>query len=109
MKKKLCCLTILLGVFICLFYAPRIVFANGDIQINDENFPDKAFQSFVAGNFDTDNDWVLSTSELEAVTRIDIDYDFYSVSSLKGVEYFTKLQTLKVVYRIVMVVQKSVL
>ncbi|MBQ3347530.1 MAG: hypothetical protein IJG39_10625, partial [Synergistaceae bacterium] len=58
-----------------------------DVEINATNFPDDTFRSYVSSNFDTDDNGVLSDSEIEGVTTIDVNYS--GVSSLQGVEYFT--------------------
>ena len=63
-----------------------------DIAINETNFPDANFRTYVSANCDTDGSGTLSTSELAAVTSIDV-YN-KSISSLKGVEYFTSLTLL---------------
>ena len=50
---------------------------------------DAAFRSYVKGTFDTDGNGKLSPAEISLVTYIDV-CDM-GISSLKGVEYFTKL------------------
>ena len=64
-----------------------------DIAINEDNFPDEFFREYVAGDFDSNQDGVLSSSEAAAVTSMT---DLYgeNISSLKGIEYFTNLQYL---------------
>ena len=73
---------------------------SGDIEINEENFPDPIFRKFVERyeNFPRDNK--LSQSELAAVTRIDCSpsygaTDDEKIKSLKGIEYFTSLEYLR--------------
>lgn len=64
-----------------------------DIAINEDNFPDDFFREYVAGDFDSNQDGVLSSSEAAAVTSMT---DLYgeNISSLKGIEYFSNLQYL---------------
>lgn len=64
-----------------------------DIVINEDNFPDDFFREYVAGDFDSNQDGVLSSSEAAAVTSMT---DLYgeNISSLKGIEYFSNLQYL---------------
>ena len=65
--------------------------ANGDVEINDKNFPDEAFRNYVK-NFDIVGDRYLSKDELDRVTDISINNK--SVSSLKGIEHFKNLTKL---------------
>ena len=71
-------------------------FINLGIKIDDVNFPDERFQDFVR-QFDTDHDGFytydyLSQKELDAVQKLDIIN--YSITSLKGIEFFTALTDL---------------
>ena len=78
----------------CLPLNPIASYANGDVEINDKNFPDKNFRKYVKRNFDKNPcDGKLSKDELDKVTEISIEKK--SVSSLKGIEHFTKLTELK--------------
>ncbi|MGN0620632.1 MAG: leucine-rich repeat domain-containing protein, partial [Porcipelethomonas sp.] len=66
--------------------------AEGDVAINDENFPDETFRKYVQ-SFDTvGNDNILSAEEIAAVTSINVSSK--EISDLKGIEYFTALETL---------------
>ena len=56
--------------------------------IRDENF-----RSYVSTNFDKNGDGWLLPSEIAAVTEIDVSSK--SISSLKGIEYFTALTSLR--------------
>ena len=69
------------------------------VEINETNFPDANFREFIKENFDTDGDGVLSAEEIAAVTSIILSEDGMHgittvVSDLKGIEYFTELETL---------------
>lgn len=59
------------------------------IKVNEKNFPDANFRSYVSKNFDKDSDGILSEEEISAVTSIDVFY--CGISSLKGIEFFTEL------------------
>lgn len=67
-------------------------YAAGEVTINETNFPDAAFRSYVKDSFDTDQNGILSQSERNAVT--DIDCAYRGISSMKGLEYFTALESL---------------
>ena len=83
MKKLLC----VLG-FVLMFTSQAIA----DVAVNAANFPDDRFREYVS-KFDKDNNGVLSDEEVAAVTQIDVGYA--NIYSLKGIEYFTALTTLK--------------
>ena len=74
--------------------------AEGDVAINETNFPDKNFRDYVSENFDTDKNRVLSQSECDNVGKIDISQSVYTednskkVKSLKGIEHFKNLDEL---------------
>ncbi len=79
-------------------YAPHKSDENGictycrQIIIDEKNFPDATFRSYVSENFDTDNSGTLSEEEIGNVTEIDVNG--LSISSLKGIEFFTSLEVL---------------
>ena len=64
---------------------------DGVVYINSTNFPDDAFRSAINSN-DINRDGKLTTTERKNVTQLQV----YSsgINSLKGIEYFTKLQAL---------------
>lgn len=70
-----------------------------DITIDDTNFPDNEFRTYVSSNCDTDGDGVLSAAEIAAVTEIHCAVNGSahsgSITSLKGVEFFTALEELE--------------
>ena len=77
-------------VFVNLFVSP--VWAEpGDVKIDETNFPDPIFRQYVR-RFDKNGDNKLSQAELDAVDDINVDSD--DISSLKGLEHFTKLKVL---------------
>ena len=85
MKLKFLCL--LLAVF-----SLTVSEAFADVNINSTNFPDKNFREIVSADFDTDQDGILSESEIEAVTEINVSNK--NIARLNGIEFFTKLQIL---------------
>ena len=64
-----------------------------NVAIDSNNFPDAVFRTYVLDNFDTmGSDGILNTTELEAVTAIDVHE--FGITNLKGIEHFSKLETL---------------
>ena len=64
----------------------------GDVAINEVNFPDPNFRSFITKEFDEDKNDVLSVSEINRIT--DMHASKKSISSLKGIEFFPKIERL---------------
>lgn len=86
-----------LGIALCismvLSMTPPASFAEtGATAINEENFPDSAFRSYVVENFDKDGSGDLSEEEIAAVT--DISVSDMGIRSLSGISYFTELDSL---------------
>ena len=81
-----------ISLLACLALVMMCAAALADVAINEENFPDDVFRVYVA-QFDTDGNGRFSTAETGNVTCIDVS-GCESVSSLKGVEYFTALTQL---------------
>ena len=65
--------------------APRAV---GDVEVNQENFPDSMFRGRVL-EYDLDHDGFLSEEEILNVTVIAVPAD--GIRTLAGIEYFTAL------------------
>ena len=85
MKKKL---------LLMLAFALAMSFqAWADVEINETNFPDGAFRTYVA-QFDTDQSGSFSDEELAAVTSI-IPTNL-GITNLKGIEFFTSVNFLNV-------------
>ena len=93
MKKKL--LSILLCLVMVAGLLPTAVLAAGDVEINETNFPDKNFRSYVQTEFDTDKNDRLSSAEIAAVKEIIAS--LRGIKNLKGIEFFTALETLNCV------------
>ena len=66
--------------------------SSASVAINADNFPDENFRQYVSNNYDSDSDGSLSVTELQNVSYISVQYS--SISSLKGIEYFTALTDL---------------
>ena len=81
---------VLLAVFLLAASAPGAALA--DVVINSTNFPDNAFIVFVREH-DTNSDDILSPEEIEAAKSMIVKPDF-GAKNLKGIEYFTYLETL---------------
>ena len=69
--------------------------ALGDVEINETNFPDAAFKSYVSERFG-DGDGVLSIEEIESATIINVQG--LGISSLTGIEFFSSLESLSCGY-----------
>ena len=105
MKKMKRIAAMTAALLICsgtMAYMPQGSFINADINtayaaeesvaINETNFPDEIFREYVADNFDTDGDGILSAEEIAAITGILVHYEF--ISDLTGIEHFTALTEL---------------
>ena len=65
------------------------------IPIDKEHFPDTAFRKYVTASFDRDEDGQLSSVEISVVTDISIfDNERWKIHDLRGIEYFTFLQSI---------------
>ncbi len=64
-----------------------------DVAINDTNFPDANFRSYVSSYIDKDGNVSLSAAEIASVTELYL-YN-KSIRSLGGIEYFTALTYLE--------------
>lgn len=70
---------------------------DGNVQIDEINFPDAIFREYVETNFDKDQNGKLSGAEISNVKKIDIYGEKENVSgikSLQGIKFFTELQEL---------------
>ena len=62
------------------------------IAINETNFPDALFRDYIAENADMDADGQLIELEVSGVTGIDVSG--MGIRDLRGIEYFTELESL---------------
>lgn len=74
-------------------YKLRISFQNV-IFVDESTFPDETFRNYVSSNIDKDGDGKLTVEEQQAVTSLSLRWKY--ISDLKGVEYFTNLESLDV-------------
>lgn len=72
-------------------------YADGDIPIDEEHFPDETFREYLSTStnpvIDKNGDKVLSSGEIASATYINVLFK-KGIKSLKGLEYFTALKTL---------------
>lgn len=66
--------------------------ASDTVAINSATFPDATFRSYVSSTFDKDNSGGLSSSEISAVTEINVSGR--NIARLNGIERFTGLTRL---------------
>lgn len=66
--------------------------AESGIEINEENFPDDNFRAYVNEKLDQNKDSILSNTEINNINSIDIQNN--NIHSLKGIQFFTLLESL---------------
>ena len=100
MKKLSCIVALMLALMLVIASVPA--FAATNIPIDEAHFPDPVFRSYVAKYLDN-GDGTLTQAERNKVTSISVasDYDEEEdeetqITSLKGIEYFSKLKKLSV-------------
>ena len=69
----------------------QTAFAAGNVEINETNFPDANFRSWILDQ-DYGQDGVLTEEEIANVKKIDVNRK--NISDLSGIEYFTELEKL---------------
>lgn len=62
------------------------------IAIDETNFPDSVFRQYLFDDYEFAKDGILTDEEIRSTTKLAIDYDY--IESLKGIEFFTALETL---------------
>lgn len=84
----------LAGVIIAGMLAAMPMGANaeGEVQIDQDTFPDEAFRTYVSKNFDTDENGQLSVDEINAVKKITVGDS--GVRDLTGLGCFSELEEL---------------
>lgn len=90
MRKKF--LSALLLCCMVLTLLPTAALADGDVAINETNFPDSSFRGYVKEKFDKNKDDILSAEEIAAVK--DIHVEGKPITSIEGIEHFTALEFL---------------
>ena len=71
---------------------PMCASAEGAVSIDEKNFPDANFRSYVAEKLDSNGDGSLSDEEIENVTTMSVSDR--SIRDLTGIKYFTQLEYL---------------
>ncbi len=105
-KKRLSLL--LVGILIISLLSVCIfAFADDNVEINAENFPDFNFRNVISFMYDTDGDGYLSKPERSIESMIlsgvvemyafenDLDEDSIKINNLKGIEFFDNLKSLR--------------
>ncbi len=95
-RKKVLSLALVMSLVAGMMVgAPLPVSADtGDVLINETNFPDEAFRNYVSTNID-DGDGTLTLAEQTNPEKTkNITVSELGITNLKGIEYFTNLQTL---------------
>ena len=85
MKKKI--MKVLLATCMSFMLLPAVVLAAEEVVINETNFPDAIFRSYVSDKFDTDANGTLSTSEINSAISVNVSGQ--GITDLRGVEYLT--------------------
>lgn len=85
--------------------SPAALDDSGNLLINEENFPDEAFRSYISENFDPTGNGFLTAEAAADVTTINCDGVVFdengvitktgTIASFKGVEYFANLYYLQ--------------
>ena len=80
-----------IGTLVCIALMILCAFSLADVAIDAQNFPDDNFRKEVKV-FDRDNNQILSSSEIEAVTVMSCTDG--EIGSLEGIEHLTALKEL---------------
>lgn len=98
MKKKKIFAGLLAAIIITAAMPVYSFAAEGDVEINETNFPDEYLRYIVTKTADKDKNNVLSQEEIVAVTELSFPshllYD--PLGDLTGLEYFTNLESLSI-------------
>ncbi|MBS7575929.1 MULTISPECIES: LPXTG cell wall anchor domain-containing protein [unclassified Enterococcus] len=90
MKKLLVCLTGFALTLLSLTIGGHSAYA--DVTVDSAQFPDDNFRNYISLYIDTDQNGILSESEISGVTAITVSSQ--NISSLKGINLFTNIHTL---------------
>ena len=86
-------LSLTLSLVLALTFLPGMALAaEGDVEINKDNFPDANFRAYISEELDTDKDNSLSADEIAAVETIDVSRK--EIKNLTGIEHFKNLTKL---------------
>lgn len=88
------CLSVLLATVLATGCLSAVVaYADDNVEINEANFTDANFRTYVSEKYDTDHNGYLSPEERN-VTIISLSNN--DIKTLKGIEYFTSVEKLRV-------------
>ena len=76
----------------------KTVKADGDVQINEDNFPDANFRKWVMDNVDTSSYGTLTQAEISKTKKISIVDGEIDINDISGIEFFTSLESLEIQY-----------
>ena len=94
-RKRIMGFFLALVMFIgCLPLNPIASYANGDVEINEKNFPDENFRDFIDFFIDEDNNGFLNHEELDQIDQLPLNGGSIKFTNLKGIEYFKNLKIL---------------
>ena len=100
---------LLLLTFLISFAAFTLIHTNivnaatDDVAINESNFPDERFRTFISDSFDTDSNGYLSPEEIKCVEEITyFDRNSGEVEDFTGIEYFYSLKKLNLFNEVTM-------
>ena len=90
-SKRTRLVSALLTLAMVFTFLPISAFAEAQTYVPLYKFPDETFRKYLE-QFDKDDDTFLSTDERNAVTKIDVDGK--GITTLEGIQHFSKLETL---------------
>ena len=90
MLNKMSKLLSIIGM--CALMATSTMTSHADVVINETNFPDAAFRSYIASTIDEDESGTLDDDEIYGTSSIVVRS--LGIKSLKGIERFTELTAL---------------
>ncbi len=68
-----------------------------DIELNEDNFPNRTFREYISENCDKNNDGKLTYFELEKLSFINFDEEkYHNIDDLTGIGYLSNLKYLNI-------------
>lgn len=90
--QLMCALALAAGVGVLAVPSGEVFAQDNGVAVDQTNFPDDNFRTFVSDFIDKDGNGILSAEEINATDTIGITLS--DVTDLTGIEYFTSLTTL---------------
>lgn len=88
------CLSVLLATVLATGCLSAVVaYADDNVEINEANFTDTNFRTYVSDKYDLDHNGYLSPEERNATI---ISLSNNDIKTLKGIEYFTSVEKLRI-------------